>query len=265
MRGVELADVEIHGEITNLTINGVERRTADRGRARPPLSRCGPRCARPTRPASARHGTSSSSYGRRPSNGPAAWTPELLHESVDGEWSFIETLRHLVFATDAWIRRGHPRRPVAVGSARPAVGRDAGHARHPARPRRAAVARRRARAAPRPDGHRARGHRRADRRSLAADTEPVEGPGWPPPRSFPVREVPADHPQRGVGAPPLRRARPGRCCRAGESKPSSPLVASTEAVTAALLEAAPASVVIRREIGDAHQLDVAPPSARLRS
>ena len=27
--------------------------------------------------------------------------PDQLHESVDGEWSFIETLRHLVFATDA--------------------------------------------------------------------------------------------------------------------------------------------------------------------
>ena len=31
--------------------------------------------------------------------------PELLHASVDGEWSFIQTLRHLVFATDSWIRR----------------------------------------------------------------------------------------------------------------------------------------------------------------
>jgi hypothetical protein len=31
--------------------------------------------------------------------------PGLLHERVDGEWSFIETLRHLVFATDAWIKR----------------------------------------------------------------------------------------------------------------------------------------------------------------
>ena len=30
---------------------------------------------------------------------------EKLHESVDGEWSFIQTLRHLVFATDSWIRR----------------------------------------------------------------------------------------------------------------------------------------------------------------
>jgi hypothetical protein len=28
-----------------------------------------------------------------------------LDESVDGEWSFIQTLRHLVFATDAWVLR----------------------------------------------------------------------------------------------------------------------------------------------------------------
>ena len=31
--------------------------------------------------------------------------PELLHEQVDGVWSFIQTLRHLVFATDAWVTR----------------------------------------------------------------------------------------------------------------------------------------------------------------
>lgn len=29
----------------------------------------------------------------------------LVHERVDGEWSFVETMRHLVFATDAWARR----------------------------------------------------------------------------------------------------------------------------------------------------------------
>ncbi len=29
----------------------------------------------------------------------------VLHQRVDGEWSFIETLRHLVFATDRWA--GH--------------------------------------------------------------------------------------------------------------------------------------------------------------
>jgi len=27
----------------------------------------------------------------------------MLHERVDGEWSFLETLRHLVFVIDAWI------------------------------------------------------------------------------------------------------------------------------------------------------------------
>jgi hypothetical protein len=26
-----------------------------------------------------------------------------LHESVDGEWSYLDTLRHLVYATDRWI------------------------------------------------------------------------------------------------------------------------------------------------------------------
>ncbi len=29
----------------------------------------------------------------------------LVHERVGDEWSFVETLRHLVFATDAWILR----------------------------------------------------------------------------------------------------------------------------------------------------------------
>jgi len=28
---------------------------------------------------------------------------EKLHESVDGEWSYVDTLRHLVYATDRWI------------------------------------------------------------------------------------------------------------------------------------------------------------------
>lgn len=37
---------------------------------------------------------------------------ERLHERVDDEWSFAETLRHLVFCTDAWASRsilGHER------------------------------------------------------------------------------------------------------------------------------------------------------------
>jgi len=32
----------------------------------------------------------------------AALPPEQQHRSVDGEWSFVETLRHLVFAMDKW-------------------------------------------------------------------------------------------------------------------------------------------------------------------
>jgi hypothetical protein len=31
--------------------------------------------------------------------------PDLLHERVRGEWSFIETLRHLGFASAAWVGR----------------------------------------------------------------------------------------------------------------------------------------------------------------
>jgi hypothetical protein len=34
-----------------------------------------------------------------------ALPPDALHVRVNGEWSFIETQRHLVFATDAWVRR----------------------------------------------------------------------------------------------------------------------------------------------------------------
>ena len=29
----------------------------------------------------------------------------ILHERVNGEYSFVETLRHLLFATDAWLMR----------------------------------------------------------------------------------------------------------------------------------------------------------------
>jgi hypothetical protein len=104
IKGAELADVDISGSIKNLRVNGVDvvplveaelnRRYPDRARMRP-----------------------ADADGFR-----AAWeilerlwdqtvararglSPDLLHEQVDGEWSFIQTLRHLVFATDAWVRR----------------------------------------------------------------------------------------------------------------------------------------------------------------
>lgn len=104
MRGVELVNVDIHGEVENLTINGVDvgplvdaelnRRSPDRAKMRP------------TDPAGfseawdilERRWGETADHARR-------LRPELLHESVDGEWSFIQTLRHLVFASDAWVRR----------------------------------------------------------------------------------------------------------------------------------------------------------------
>lgn len=44
---------------------------------------------------------------------------DLLHERVNGEWSFVETQRHLVLATDCWVRRmvrgiDHPYHPWGV-------------------------------------------------------------------------------------------------------------------------------------------------------
>jgi len=100
MRGVELVGVSIHGEIQDLIINGVyvaplihaelDRRYPDRAKMRPVY------------PAGFREAWE---IVERLWAGTVDWAsrlqPELLHDSVDGEWSFIETLRHLVFATDS--------------------------------------------------------------------------------------------------------------------------------------------------------------------
>jgi hypothetical protein len=104
IRGALLADVDIDGDIENVRINGVDvgplieaelnRRHPERAKLRP-----------------------SDAKGFR-----EAWTvveqawqptieqarrlpPELLHERVDDEWSFIETIRHIVFGIDAWVKR----------------------------------------------------------------------------------------------------------------------------------------------------------------
>jgi hypothetical protein len=187
MRGVELVDAEIYGEVMNVTVNGIDiaplveaeldRRYPDRAKMRP------------TDPAGFREawdiverlwdGTVDRARGL---------PPELLHESVDGEWSFTETLRHLAFATDSWISRailGDPSPWDALDlpwdgmQDTPGVPRD-----RDARPSLEEVLELR------------RGRMATVRQviegltdaSLDADTEPVEGPGWPPPRSFPVRK-----------------------------------------------------------------------------
>ena len=53
----------------------------------------------------------------------------LLHERVNGEWSFIQTLRHLLFVTDAWASRAllgvvdpyHPLDLPPTGMKNPAI------------------------------------------------------------------------------------------------------------------------------------------------
>jgi hypothetical protein len=187
MRGVEFVDVDISGEVQNLTINGVDigplvdaeldRRYPDRAKMRP-ADAAGFREAWDTLE---RLWADTVERARR-------LPPERLHESVDGEWSFIETLRHLVFATDAWIRRGILGDPSPWDALdlpwdempdTPGVPRD-----RDVRPSLDAVL-----------------DLRRDRmstvrqviegltdESLDRHTTPVEGPGWPEPRSYLVRE-----------------------------------------------------------------------------
>lgn len=104
VRGARLVDVSLDGEIRNLTVWGVNvvpLIDAELNRLYPGRERM-----RPTDAAGCREAwdlleqlwDETITRARRL---PAA----LLHESVNGEWSFIETLRHLVFVTDAWVRR----------------------------------------------------------------------------------------------------------------------------------------------------------------
>jgi len=104
IRGAYVENVEISGEVLNLVVNGVDvaplveaeldRREPDRARMRP-TDAAGYRAAWPI--LEARWAATVERARRLPE--------ELLHERVDDEWSFIETMRHLVFATDAWVRR----------------------------------------------------------------------------------------------------------------------------------------------------------------
>ncbi len=104
MSGVELCDVEISGDLKNVVVNGVDiaplieqelnRREPDRVKMRPEtvtgfqegwaIIKC--------------RWDDTIARARKL---PAA----KLHESVGGEWSFIQTLRHLNFASAAWINR----------------------------------------------------------------------------------------------------------------------------------------------------------------
>jgi uncharacterized damage-inducible protein DinB len=188
MRGVGLVNVEIDGEIDNVRINGVDvvplveaeldRRMPDRVKMRP---------------------TDADGFREAWDVVERLWAgtvdrartfrPDQLDESVDGEWSFLQTLRHLVYATDCWVNR------VLLGDPLPfhplGIPFD-GAEPHPDIPLE-------------PDARPPLGEvleLRADRMAtvrrvvdeltderLAERTEPVAGPSWPPADSYPVIEA----------------------------------------------------------------------------
>jgi hypothetical protein len=187
MRGVELVDVDITGELRNVTVNGVDVAPlidAELDRRYPERVQM-----RPTTVAGFREAWD---VVERLWDGTVerarTLDPALLHESVGGEWSFIETLRHLVFATDAWIRRAllgdpSPWDPLDLPwdemRDTPGIPRD--RAARPSLDEVLALRRDRMTTVRTVvDG--------LTDESLDASTEPVQAAGWPPPRSFPVRE-----------------------------------------------------------------------------
>jgi len=104
MRGVEVVDTTIGGEIVNLVINGVDVGPlieAELDRRHPERPKF-----RPTTAAGFREAWDVNEQVWAATVDRARQLPqERLHESVDGEWSFIQTLRHLAFASESWVGR----------------------------------------------------------------------------------------------------------------------------------------------------------------
>jgi hypothetical protein len=104
MVGVVMQDVEIDGLVTNLVVNGVEVMPyveAELDRRHPVRL-----LIRSDQPDDLREAwrqlrddwaTTTERVRRMPENSE--------HHGVDGEWSMVETLRHLVFVHDSWFRR----------------------------------------------------------------------------------------------------------------------------------------------------------------
>jgi DinB superfamily/Pentapeptide repeats (9 copies) len=103
-RGVELVDVEISGELQNVLVNGVDIAplvNAELDRRMPERAMMRPDDSDGFREAWA---ILERLWGGTEAR--ARVFPESeLHHSVDEEWSFIQTLRHLNFATAAWVGR----------------------------------------------------------------------------------------------------------------------------------------------------------------
>jgi hypothetical protein len=102
IRGSDLSNAELDGDIDGMTIHGVEVA---------PLVEAELDRRHPERAALRAKDADSLRSGWAGLE--AMWAPTMdrvttmpagtVDISVDGEWSFAETLRHLVFATDAWV------------------------------------------------------------------------------------------------------------------------------------------------------------------
>ncbi len=102
--GVVMQDAEIDGLVTNLVVNGVEVMPyveAELDRRHPVRL-----LIRSEEPADLREAWRQLRDGWARSTERVRSMPAgSEHERVDGEWSMVETLRHLVFVHDSWFRR----------------------------------------------------------------------------------------------------------------------------------------------------------------
>lgn len=104
LRGVDLWNLDIHGDLKNVRINDVDIApliAAELDRRDPDRVKMRPVDADGFREAWSILETRWAATVER-----ARTLPEhRLHEPVGDEWSFVQTLRHLCFATDAWVAR----------------------------------------------------------------------------------------------------------------------------------------------------------------
>jgi hypothetical protein len=102
MRGVILADVDIDAYIQNVMINGVDvvpLVEAELDRRHPERTKL-----RPTTPEGMREAWDVvEAFWAATMRRAEQLGEETLHRSVDDEWSFVQTLRHLVHVTDSWL------------------------------------------------------------------------------------------------------------------------------------------------------------------
>lgn len=187
LRGIESRSLEIDGEVLRLVVQGIDVMPlveAERLRLEPDYA-----AMKPEDPAGfVRAWDVLERRWARTVDRARALDPDLLHQRVDGEWSFVETLRHLAYATDAWVSRAvlgdpDPYDPLElpfdtlydVAWPHPTDIRPSFEEVLALRTDRQAVVRRVV------EGLTAE--------QLASRTEPVGESGWPPPDSYEVREA----------------------------------------------------------------------------